>query len=760
MGTIPKEVMQFKKFFHQNKPVHFLAVCKDDSGKTKSRQLVGPLKTCWSQLQKLNEDGWNAYMAVNTIEGEKRTSEKVTQVNALFIDYDGGKWSASNLEKFLSKFPVRPHLVVETSPGCYHVYWPVGDVPLDKFKIVQQKLAAKFGADPKVCDLPRVMRMPSTINWNHGEPFVAHIVHLDEGAKPMAFSKFGRAMLGSPSAAEPIGNTRKTTPVVAATNHVSDSERVERALKEILADDRQVWVTVGMALKSEFGDSGLPLFKTWSSKSAKYDEAELERQWLSFRPEGNVKIGTLFYLAKLHRSKTVINKKNSVIPSNMLQLAKHFAVSAKDVLRYCEAENAWYVFKNGVWEKSLRSAERIAIGFLEALLACAIEANDSKFLAFIKGKQSVKRAKELMNYAASDPVLSISEDAFDQSPKLLGAKLPAITGGIDRYVVINLESKKYSYSLPEHMLRSVVGVVYDPSAFSPLWNSFLEQVTAGDMELIEFLQMAVGYTMFGHTKEQVMFIVIGGSGTGKGVFIRTIRKLLGNYATVLQSSLLKAGAIGGNSPSPALMKLKGKRLWWCSEIPKGMAIDEGLTKQITGGDIVSGRGLFVDQAEFPPVGKLWFTVNDMPRVRYDDDGMWRRIIGIPFNVSFRGKKCDRDLEDKLLVELPGIFNWALEGARKYAEKGMLVRPRASRELLAKLKHDVDTVGIWINSCCIMAEDAKLQSKIAYDSYIESMKREKANPLPQKEFKADLERRGHIVKSGNKFNYFPGLKIKS
>jgi putative DNA primase/helicase len=168
--------------------------------------------------------------------------------------------------------------------------------------------------------------------------------------------------------------------------------------------------------------------------------------------------------------------------------------------------------------------------------------------------------------------------------------------------------------------------------------------------------------------------------------------------------------------------------------------------------------MYTDQSEFPPVGKLWFTVNDMPRIRYEDDGMWRRIIAIPFNVSFQGKNRDRDLDDKLLVELPGILNWALEGARKYSELGKLGRPKASLDLTRSLRRAEDTVGLWIESRCETVSFGKVQSAVAYQDYSEAVKQEKLTPLPQKEFKADLVRRGYPHRPGNRFNYFAGLKL--
>lgn len=313
---------------------------------------------------------------------------------------------------------------------------------------------------------------------------------------------------------------------------------------------------------------------------------------------------------------------------------------------------------------------------------------------------------------------------------------------------------------PNDMVHRLAGARFDREAECPRWIEFIRQVTCNDEDLAEFLQLAVGYTLYGHTKEQVMFVLIGSGGNGKGVFSRIIYKLLGDYSALMQSNLLKPGAINANAPSPALMKLRSKRLWVCSEMPKGMVLDEALTKQITGGDLISSRGLYRDQVEFQPNGKLWLSVNVMPRVRHDDKGMWRRIVPIPFNAVFTDKNRDNDLEDKLQAELPGILNWALQGARLYAKRGTLGRPLASKKLLTSLRRDVDTVGLWIKTRCVIESGGKLQSKVAYEDYCETMKRERASPVPQKEFNAELIRRGCEHKTGRSYNYFSGIALSA
>ena len=753
--------MEFKRSLHQSREANFLVVGRDGSGNTDVREFRGSLKHHWPMLSKLNEDGYNIFMLVNTVPGKKRTADQVTKVNALFVDYDGSKWSADkgNIADFLDKFPIKPHMVVETSPGCFHVYWLVDDVRLDQFPSVQKELATKFNSDPKVCDLPRVMRMPGTTNWKRETPFFAKTIYKDDNAEAMSYSRFSRTMFGTK---EHSDSSTNSIAVVASQKSGEDDDlatRAIQAMQKIPADDRKIWTTIGMALKSEFGDSGLPMFKDWSSKSPKYNEQELERQWRSFKCEGGITIRTLFWLAKNCSSMPVIGDENLPKVANLLSLGEHFAQVSQAQLRYCESESAFFVCINGKWVRSSKLAERVAINYLQNLSTAAAQIKNDELRNFINRNQTLGSARELLRAAESDPVLKVAASAFDSAPHFLAVKRRAVPDTIERYAVVHLEKNKRKCAEPNDMVLRVAGAEYDSEAKCPRWMTFLDEVTEGDSDLAEFLQLVAGYTLYGHTKEQVMFILIGRAGNGKGVFARTIFKLLGDYSVVMQSGLLKPGAINGNSPSPALMKLMAKRFWLCSEVPKGMVLDEGLVKQITGGDIVSSRQLYSEQIEFLPVGKLWFLVNDMPRVRHDDQGMWRRIIPIPFNADFTGSNRDNDVEDNLLTELPGILNWALEGACKYAQAGKLNWPAASKKLLSALRRDVDTVGLWITSRCVTSDECKLQAKIAYDDYCETMKREKVSCLPQKEFKADLERRGYVHKSSSKFNYYQGLKIK-
>lgn len=116
--------------------------------------LHGSLANQASNLIAKNRAGCGIYVTINHTDGKGRKQENILKVIALFVDLDG-----SPLAPVLQS-PIEPHIVVESSPGRFHVYWIVEDVLLEEFSIIQKALAKKFAGDPAVNDVSRVMRLP------------------------------------------------------------------------------------------------------------------------------------------------------------------------------------------------------------------------------------------------------------------------------------------------------------------------------------------------------------------------------------------------------------------------------------------------------------------------------------------------------------------------------------------------------------------------------------------------------------------------
>lgn len=140
-----------------------------------ARVFHGTLDEHATDLEKLQQQGAGVFVMVNEGDGiihagnkTCRTKSNVTHVRALWADLDG-----SPLQPVIDAF--HPDIIVESSPKRWHAYWLTNDCPLEAFPMRQKQIAAKFNADPKVCDLPRVMRLPGFFHQKD-TPFMTHMI--------------------------------------------------------------------------------------------------------------------------------------------------------------------------------------------------------------------------------------------------------------------------------------------------------------------------------------------------------------------------------------------------------------------------------------------------------------------------------------------------------------------------------------------------------------------------------------------------------
>jgi hypothetical protein len=144
----------------------------DDTGRHRTnmiRVLHGSLAQHAAMLAQLNALGAGVFVMVNAGDGKARKARNVQRVRACFADLDGAPLAP------VLAFPLQPHIVVESSPGRWHAYWLTEGTPLAEFKPMQRAIAHRFGSDPKVCDLPRVMRLPGFFH-RKAEPFVSRLI--------------------------------------------------------------------------------------------------------------------------------------------------------------------------------------------------------------------------------------------------------------------------------------------------------------------------------------------------------------------------------------------------------------------------------------------------------------------------------------------------------------------------------------------------------------------------------------------------------
>ena len=140
-----------------------------------ARTIHGQIDDLWPLLVELNEAGAGIFATINQVRSDApRRAENVERVRAFAADCDDPQRREA-VERAVARRGVAPSLVVETSPGKRHYYWRTDNCPLERFKPMQQAIAAALGTDPSICDLPRVLRLPGFVH-RKGAPFLVRVV--------------------------------------------------------------------------------------------------------------------------------------------------------------------------------------------------------------------------------------------------------------------------------------------------------------------------------------------------------------------------------------------------------------------------------------------------------------------------------------------------------------------------------------------------------------------------------------------------------
>ncbi len=331
--------------------------------------------------------------------------------------------------------------------------------------------------------------------------------------------------------------------------------------------------------------------------------------------------------------------------------------------------------------------------------------------------ESATRLAAMIRLAQSEPGIAITHDQLDRDHWVL----PLRNGTLD------LCTGELRASRREDMCTRHVPINWDPSAQCPMWTRFVTEIMGGNANLIAFIQRAVGYSLTGSVREQVLFFLVGDGSNGKSTFILTLLEMLGDYAIQAAPDLLlaKKGEVHPTEQSD----LFGRRVAACVEVEKGRAFAEVTLKQLTGSDRIRSRRMREDFWEFFPTHKLWISANHKPIVRGTDLAIWRRLLLIPFDVTFTDDRKDTELPAKLRGELPGILAWAMEGCRAWQCDG-LKPPDAVLHETAKYRAEMDVLGQFVSEKCVVDPRAKVGATELYRAYVTWS--EAAGDAPQKQ----------------------------
>lgn len=193
----------------------------------------------------------------------------------------------------------------------------------------------------------------------------------------------------------------------------------------------------------------------------------------------------------------------------------------------------------------------------------------------------------------------------------------------------------------------------------------------------------------------------------------TLSTLLGDYVKAVPPETLMAKR-NESIPNDIAM-LQGARLVMSSETDEGSRLAEARIKSMTGGEKQTGRFLHGEFFSFLPQFKIWLATNHIPKIRGGDKGIWRRIRMIPFNVTIPDEEQDKELEQKLKAELPGILAWAVRGFQSWQKIGLGI-PDAVKNANDEYRVEMDVIQHFIDERCKVQNNAQIQSRLLYEDY--------------------------------------------
>lgn len=255
---------------------------------------------------------------------------------------------------------------------------------------------------------------------------------------------------------------------------------------------------------------------------------------------------------------------------------------------------------------------------------------------------------------------------------------------------------------------------YIPISTASLFNEFLNKVLP-DTDLQKILAEYMGYIFIqpSFLKLEKALLLYGNGANGKSVFFDIVMALLGQ-GNISNFSLQSLTNEKGNSRA----MLSNKLLNYGSEI--NGKLETAIFKQLVSGEPVEARHLYGDPFSITNYAKLIFNCNELPKDVEQTNAFFRRFLIIPFTITIPDHEQDKELSKKIISqELPGIFNWVLEGLKRLIEqKGFTKSIQADNQLI-DYKKQSDNVQMFLeDEGFSRSTDESVEFKVVYQQYVQ------------------------------------------
>lgn len=410
-----------------------------------------------------------------------------------------------------------------------------------------------------------------------------------------------------------------------------------------------------------------------------------------------------------------------------LRIAYRLAASHADRLMYVNGLG-WHTWDGRRWATDEKAAaENAVLAVLRDALADSLA--DPSLREDVRRCESATGVDGVLRLASALPGLRVAVAELDADPYLLN-----VANG-----TLDLRTRTLRpHDAADRLTRVCVGA-YRPDDGPAVWAEFLGTILPREPER-EYLRRVIGQAVFGAVREHLFPVLTGTGANGKGTAYGAIAHALGDYAAIVDPSILMTSARGAGGPE--LMQLLGARLVIGSETEEGKPLDAALMKRLTGGDQITARNLYQPPVTWEPSHQIVFVTNHLPVVKGNDPAVWRRIRVIPFDVTIPEAQRDATLPERLTAAADEVVTWAVRGWFDYEDHGGMGEPDAVLRATDAYQTESDAVKRFVRDECVTAPGLTGRARELHTAWTAWAHADGAQPLTEKAFGAELDRLGY------------------
>ncbi len=347
---------------------------------------------------------------------------------------------------------------------------------------------------------------------------------------------------------------------------------------------------------------------------------------------------------------------------------------------HAHGHGEWKRYEDGVWRPvPANVVKRQVVATLEAAKADGVRPT-SWLLSSVLDFAQVQSA--------------VADEEWDADPGIL----------VCRNGTLEISKGTLREHRPEDYALAAVPYEFDAQAHASAWLLFLMSTVP---EAASFLQEFAGYCLTTDTSHELAVWLYGPPGSGKSTLIEGFKAMLGDRAGILGLSEMQRSRF-------ALAKIPGKTLLTATEQPSDYISVTHLLNAIISGEETRVEEKFKPAYTVTPRAKMLWAMNELPRVKDANNGLFRRVKVVEF-PKLAGEP-DPEVKEAIKGEGAGILTWALEGLRRLNERGHFEIPESVRAATEEFKRTSDVPKVFVEEACIVSEDSKTQPQPLYQAY--------------------------------------------